>query len=336
MIVRENILLSTLTTLRIGGSARYVLECTSPEDVLEAALFIRTHKLPYMVLGEGSNVLADDTEYEGVVICMRGGSIRIEGSAVTADAGVAWEVLVDAVAVAALWGIENLAGIPGTVGASPVQNIGAYGMDVSQTITHVDTINLITGTPERLLHAECAFQYRDSIFKRRPELVITQVTFTLSAVPQPHIEYADLERAAHEGIPLTSPTEIATAVRTIRSKKFPDLTEVGTAGSFFKNPILTEEEYEHLQQQYPEIPTYPAAEGIKVPLAWILDNVLSLRGYVNGPVRLFEAQPLVLVTEEGATRSDVEQMVTVVEQKVFSATEIKIEREVRSMQKNYL
>jgi len=336
MIVRENIALSSLTTLRIGGSARYVLECSSPQDVLEAALFIRTHKLPYMVLGEGSNVLADDGEYEGIVICMRGGTLVITGETVTADAGVAWDSLVDAVAAAHLWGLENLAGIPGTVGASPVQNIGAYGMEVSQTIAWVDTINLITAAPERLSTAESAFEYRDSIFKRRPELVITSVTFTVSKTAQPRIEYADLQRAAHEGIPLTSPTEIAAAVRTIRSKKFPDLIEVGTAGSFFKNPILTQEAFSKLQKQYPDIPTYPLQNAIKIPLAWILDNVLSLRGYRNGPVRLFEAQPLVLVTEEGATRSDVEQMVQVIEQKVCSATEIKIEREVRSMQKNYL
>ena len=334
MQCRELVSLATLTTLKVGGVAAYVIECESIADVRAAIAFAEEKQLPYKALGSGSNVLVPDTGYEGVVLHMRipGVTFREEGDTtlVTVGAGVVWEALVDLVVARGLWGIENLAGIPGTVGAAPVQNIGAYGVEVKDVIDSVEVYDPATDTVSPLSAKDCAFGYRDSLFKRERHLLITAVTFRFMRTGAPQITYPDLERKRAEGVRLDTPSEIAACVRSVRSYKFPDLTTFGTAGSFFKNPILLRQEFTLLQKTYPEIPHFVVEKGIKIPLAWILDSVLSLRGYGTTVVTLFERQPLVLVTHTGATASDVEAFANEIAKKVFDATNIRIEREVQT------
>lgn len=334
MVIRESVPLRSLTTLNVGGPARYVIECDSIESLTEAVRFARAQNLPFRPLGQGSNVLADDAGYNGVVLHIRipGISITEEGEQVRVDvgAGVAWDALVDVAALQGLWGLENLAGIPGTVGAAPVQNIGAYGAEVKDTLYSVTVFDPGTESVTIYRNDECAFGYRDSRFKREQHLIITGVTFMLSRSGTPRISYPDLEASRAAGVALYTPIDIARAVRNVRSNKFPDLKTHGTAGSFFKNPILTEETFAALDAQYPEIPRYPVAGGIKIPLAWILDHVLALRSFTLGPVSLFERQPLVLVTNANATAHDVEVLAQHVTTLVFDATNILIEREVQN------
>lgn len=340
MNVREDVALATLTTLKVGGPARYVLTLDTEDDIETALAFTRERGLPYVVLGEGSNVLASDAPYEGVVFQMRIPGIRFQAEGttalVTAGAGVSWDELVRECADRSLWGIENLAGIPGTVGAAPVQNIGAYGAEVRAALESVTAYDTRENRLRTFTNAECGFSYRDSRFKHEPELIITSVTFRLATMGVPHIEYADFVALRDNGTDLGTPAAIGTAVRDVRSRKFPSLLEYGTAGSFFKNPIVSEQVFNELQKRYEKeaapyggIPRYPVPGQVKIPLAFILDKFLGLRGYQLGPAFLFGNQPLVLVAGKGARAADVDALARDIEMRVERATGIRIEREVR-------
>ncbi len=334
-MTKEHVPLSSLTTLRVGGRAQVVATCTSVEEVHAALAYAREHNLPFYVLGEGSNVLAHDTGYAGLIIRIEipGLSFEEENGSVKvhAGAGVSWDELVEAAAKRGLWGLENLAGIPGLVGAAPVQNIGAYGAELKDTLESVEVIDAKTGEEKRLTSDECKLSYRDSTFKHDASLIITGVTLMLQKEGTPRIEYGDLLRAKEAGVDLSTPLAIGAAVRQIRSGKFPDRTRFGTAGSFFKNPILTQEAYDALCAKYGPIPQFPNPKGVKIPLAFILDKVLGLRGHRKGAAWLFGAQPLVLVLDEGGTASDVDSLAREIETRVKEETGISIEREVRSM-----
>lgn len=333
MIRTEDVSLATLSTLRVGGVARYVFTCETESDVADTIAFACEQSLPWRVLGEGSNILASDEGFKGVVVLMRISGITFTEEEsfirVTAGAGVHWDTLVEGCVQRGLWGLENLAGIPGTVGASPVQNIGAYGSEVKDTIHSVRVLNTRSNTIEDMESAACDFGYRDSLFKRDAAFVILSVTFKLLKNGAPSLTYKDLATRASEGEDLSTPEKIAMAVRSIRAQKFPDLREYGTAGSFFKNPTVSVEAYEKLTSTYEGLPGFPNAEGVKIPLAFVLDKILNLRGYREGHVSLFERQPLVLVADRGATQKEIDAFANGIAQRVFDTTNITIEREVR-------
>ncbi len=335
MIVREHVPLRSLTTLKVGGDARYVLEIESLEDLAEAVTFARERSVPFVPLGQGSNVLASDDGYRGAVLLMRigGTSFEEQGGSVraTAGAGVSWDEFVRACAAHGLWGVENLAGIPGTVGAAPVQNIGAYGTEVKQAIAEVEAFDATTGERLMLPADACAFEYRDSRFKREPNLIITRVSFALTKEGAAQAQYADLTAAAAAGEDLSTPGAVGEVVRRIRARKFPDLAEYGTAGSFFKNPVVAPEKADELANRLGDIPRYAGATGVKVPLAFVLDRALNLRGHRLGRAFLFERQPLVLVADDDASAQDVEALAQDVAARVHAMTGIEIEREVRAL-----
>jgi len=335
MDIREQVLLSSLTTFKVGGPAAYLVTCERVEDIQEALAFGRERSLPYYLIGGGSNVLAPDNGYEGVIVLIRTSGVTFteEGNSVLVHcaSGVSWDDLVMQAAERSLWGIENLAGIPGTVGAAPIQNIGAYGAELSGTLVAVDVIEAATGEACRLTKEECMLGYRDSRFKHELNLVVTGVTLSLTKDGTPKIEYKDLLALKEQGVDLSTPLAIGKAVRSVRAGKFPDLATTGTAGSFFKNPILTPERYAELKEKYGEVPSFPHPSGVKIPLAFVLDRVLGLRGFRQGPAWLFGSQPLVLALDREGTASDAESLARLVEQKVYDATGITIEREVRTM-----
>lgn len=334
MITRQNVPLSSLTTLRVGGVARYVIDCENKEDIESIVRFAQEQNLPWRLLGEGSNVLVQDEPYKGVVIAMRIQGIEAleTGDVVilTAGAGVSWDSLVQNAADRGLWGLENLAGIPGTVGAAPVQNIGAYGIEVKDTLVSLEVFNTDTNTVEVLPASECNFGYRDSRFKYDTHLVILSATFRLLKDGMPNVQYKDLAHALEQGSDLRTPVAIAKAVRSIRARKFPDLTLVGTAGSFFKNPTVSEAAYMSLKEEFGDMPGFPNAQGVKIPTAFILDHVLGLRGYTEGNVSLFENQPLVLVAHTGASQKEIDIFANSIASRVYDATGITLEREVRN------
>lgn len=332
--MRENVPLASLTTFRIGGPARYVHTGDSIASVKTAFAHSRECGLPVYPMGQGSNILAADHSIAAVVLKMENDSISFtettSGVEVCAEAGTSWDTLVRACAAEGLWGIENLAGIPGTVGAAPVQNIGAYGTELADTFSWLECYDPETDSVLRLTKDGCMFGYRDSVFKQKPGPVIMRVALLLQREGTANTNYTDLSRLIEAGEALSTPHTIGEAVRRVRSVKFPDLAKYGTAGSFFKNPTISSDAYTALKLQYSELPGFVVEEGIKIPLAWILDHVLDLRGFRMGRVHLFENQPLVLVADADATADEVNALATAVAEKVCAATGIRIEREVRS------
>lgn len=336
---KQNVSLHQYTTLHIGGVADYVWEVESVEEVRAACRFAKQTGTPPgntpLILGGGSNVLISDEGYRGVVIrnCIQGRTYHDVSDDVVHLTVGAGELLDDVVAdtvARGLWGLENLSSIPGTVGATPVQNVGAYGVEVADSIVSVQAVHRDSGEEKLFSQTECAFAYRDSFFKT-PDgrlWIITAVTFALSRTPQPQIAYADLA-PLRECTTLT-PADIRTQIQQVRAAKFPDWTVVGTAGSFFKNPIISSSAFAKLVQQYPDIPSFVQSDGrVKVPLGYILDKVCQLKGYREGNVGLYENQALVLVAYDGATATEVKTFVKKIEAYVFEKTNIQIECEVQ-------
>jgi UDP-N-acetylmuramate dehydrogenase len=330
--ISEHIPLAAHTTLRVGGAARYFCTVTNESQLREAIAFAQQVGVLWAVIGGGSNILVSDEGYAGLVIVMAIRGQRYQdgdGETLLFTAG-AGEILDEVIAETVShgwWGLENLSHIPGTVGAVPIQNVGAYGVEVSDYIHEVTIYDTRQHAVITFDVDACQFGYRDSYFKRDGgHLVVLSVTFRLSVVPRPVVSYADL-RARLGDTP--SQREIRDCIIAIRSKKFPDWSVVGTAGSFFKNPIITRVEGERLQQQYPTLPLYEVAPGtVKVPLGFILDVICQLKGVRMGNVGLYHEQALVLVAYDNATASEIDIFVSHVTEIVFEKTKIKIEREV--------
>lgn len=335
LLVTQKVALAPLTTLKVGGEARYFTTVASDEEIKEAVRFARQNALPLFVLGGGSNVLVGDKEYPGLVLHMnsRGYTFEIVSTThvrVEVEAGETLDSFIAETIARGWWGLENLSHIPGTVGATPVQNVGAYGVEVADYILSVTVYNTATSTIEILSNEECLFGYRDSFFKTEEgrHYIILRVTFLLLQNPLPRLGYADLERQ-FSGSNIPTQQEIRLAIISIRSAKFPDWSTVGTAGSFFKNPIVPLHVAETLRVKYPNMPTYSVDAGtVKLPLGYILDKICNLKGVRKNHVRLYEEQALVLVADSGATATEIETFAGEVQQKVFADTNIFISLEV--------
>lgn len=336
MTIETSVPLAPLTTFRIGGAARMYVAVTSEEEAKAAVALARDRGLRLFVLGAGSNVLIPDTGFDGLVLHMQMHERTLEdmGSYVEliAGAGSRWDDIVDVACASGLHGIENLAGIPGTLGGAAVQNIGAYGAEFAPTFAYADVLDSTTSEMRRIEKDEAVFAYRTSLFKQHPEFVILRIALALRKDAPLMTDYADLVRAAESDVPLSTPEEVARAIRAIRSGKFPANGNEGTAGSFFKNPIIPQAMAASLAERYPGLPTFPLEDGTaKIPLAWVLDHVLALKGYAKGPVRLYEKQPLVIVASAGASASHVDALAEEVRMRVHDAIGIYIEREVEAI-----
>lgn len=332
--IQKNILLTPYTTLGIGGFAEYFVEVTNEKELREVVQWAKDKKHPLTILGGGSNVLISDEGVKGLVLrpLFSGITYREEGEfvLVTVGAGVLLDTFIAEVVEKELWGIENLSAIPGTVGATPIQNVGAYGVEVSDVIKHISVFDCVTEKIFEIKKSECMFAYRNSIFKKQEgkKYIILDVTFQLQKKATPQISYKDLALYFQDNF---TPTlfEIRNAVIDIRSKKFPNWYVDGTAGSFFKNPIISIHQYIQLQQKYPAIPGYNTENGmVKIALGWILEHVCNLKGYTEGHVGLFKNQALVLVCTKDATAEEVKIFSEKIIQKVFLKTGIVVEREV--------
>lgn len=331
--IEENILLAPYTTLGVGGCAQYFANIESEEMLHEVVLWAEERTLPITVLGGGSNVLIPDAGVEGVVLHMSLARCeydeRDDFVYATVGAGVILDTLVDELVSRGLWGLENLSAIPGTVGATPVQNVGAYGVEVKDVIHEVRVYDRRSHTFLTLTNDACEFGYRDSLFKREggKQYIVVRVTFRTSRTPHRVLGYKDLRERFGD----TEPTlaDVRAAVIEIRSQKFPDWHTLGTAGSFFKNPSVSQSEYEALSAQYPQLPGYVQADGtVKLSLGWILDHVLHYKGYRVEHVGLYAQQALVLVNHGGASSDEIKKFSQSVIDAVFDATHVIIEREV--------
>ncbi len=325
MAIEEHVLLAPFTTFRLGGPARYFARAQNIQEIVQAFSFAKEKALKILILGGGSNMLVGETGFNGLVIKIELKGMEREGNMIVADAGESWDALVVRAVSDGLWGLENLSGIPGTVGAAPIQNIGAYGAEVKDTLLWVEAYDRDTGEVIQLQNKECEFGYRTSRFKREPEhFVILRAAFSLKKQGTPNTSYKDLFGAA--GLTLA---EIRQKVLLVRAGKFPDLTKEGTAGSFFLNPVVSPKQAAELSVLYPLMPQFSAEGGIKIPLAWLLDNALQLKGLSVGGARLFECQPLVIAVSSGANSRDVAALAQKVAELVQNKLNISIEPEVR-------
>ena len=309
MQLSEHESLASHTTLRVGGPARFFVRASTIDDIEAGIRFARTHALPFFFLGGGSNLLVRDEGYHGVIIKLETSGIQVteheETVTYVVEAGESWDAFVARTCDDGCWGLENLSGIPGTVGAAPIQNIGAYGMEIGEVLSWVEVIDTETYALVRFDRTQCQFAYRDSRFKHAPgRYCIVRIACTLSKQPTPRLAYADVAQVFANCMPAT-PAEVRTAIRAIRARKFPDLTKEGSAGSFFLNPVVSSHKAAALLAQYPALPHYQTPHGEKLSLAWLLDHALALRGYRYGGARLYEKQPLVVVTDHTATADDV-------------------------------
>lgn len=335
--ITENVSLAPYTTFKIGGPARFFCDIHTEEDIIEAVQFARTNKCHFFVLGGGSNILVSDTGFSGLVMrmCMVGIQSDMEispsGIKVSVGSGQSWDEFVAWTVDKGLYGIENLSAIPGTVGAAPVQNIGAYGQEAAATVQSVRAFDTQEMKFVDLSAAQCAFDYRESIFKRQKgRYIISRVDFIFPSTGAVNIGYRDLgDYFARIGKQAPSLADVRNAVIDIRRNKLPDLNEWGTAGSYFKNPIIAHGQYALLKQTYPDAPGYPERDGrVKVPVAWILDNICNVKGYMQGAVGTYKNQALVVVTKPGATAAEVVSFTKKLMEQVERETTIKIEAEV--------
>ncbi len=333
MIINKNVDLSPLTTLRVGGFAKYIANIRSEDDLKEALLISEEANIPVFVLGGGSNVLISDSGFGGIVLKIELlGKIfeeRNENVFVTVSAGEDWDTFVKETVAKSLWGIENLSGIPGSIGATPIQNVGAYGVEVSDIIEWVEIYDKNERLFKKLNKIECEFSYRSSLLKEESNFIVTRVCFKLSKNKNLKCEYKDVNYYLKENkIKNPSISDMRKAILYIRSNKFPNLSKVGTAGSFFKNPIITKEEFNNLRKAFEDLPGFDISNGcVKVPLAWILEE-LGWKDVKKGNVGTFIKQPLVLVAYKNATANEIISFAKEIKEDIKDKTGINIYNEV--------
>ena len=331
--IQKNILLSVHTTLQVGGVADGFVPVKTKAELKEVCQLANETDVPMYVLGGGSNILFPQAGFRGLVVKIDIDGIEYRSGGETmrlrVGAGVVWDDLVADTVAKGYWGLENLSAIPGTVGATPIQNVGAYGVEVSDLIHSVRCVHKKTLAEKIFSNDDCGFGYRDSYFKSLPgrDWIVTEVCFTLSTVKQPTLSYADLAHLDQQSD--LTPQLIRDEVINIRSQKFPDWSTVGTAGSFFKNPVISAEQYAVLKKDWPDVPGYQTKEEMyKVSLGWILDKALHLKGFCQNNVCLYQEQALVLVNH-GADSDTVSAFYTQIQTIVKEKIHIQIEPEVQ-------
>ncbi len=331
-----NISLRNRNSFHVEQQAERLVEFTSEADLRE--IFAAGLPERWMVLSGGNNILFTQ-DYRGLLLTPVADRIEIlseEGDRVRVrvEAGLEWDDLVAWAVENELWGLENLSLIPGKVGAAPVQNIGAYGSEAKDCLLEVECFlpgEGEGGVVRTFSREECRFGYRESIFKQelKGRAIILAVTFALSRTAQPNIGYGDVAREveARGGATLKN---IREAICSIRRSKLPDTAVLGNAGSFFKNPVVDLRKSEELKSTYPEMPTYPSAEGperVKLAAGWLIDRA-GLKGYREGKVGVHDRQALVLVNHGGATGSEVISLARKVQQQVLEKFGVEIDTEV--------
>lgn len=325
--------LSRLNTLGLPARARYLAKVSSESALLQVLGSVTAQRLPIEILGGGSNlVLAGDVQALVIQPCLMGRRIiSVAGDSVLVEAGAGenWHAFTQWTIEHGLSGLENLSLIPGTVGASPVQNIGAYGVEVGDVMHSLTAIDRHTRSLVTLSAAECAFGYRDSLFKSHDlgRYVITRVRFKLSRKPQIRLDYGDIRREIERlGIIRVTPKDVAQVVIAIRQSKLPDPAKLGNAGSFFKNPVVPTAQADVLRQRFPNLVSYPQSVGVKLAAGWMIEQA-GWKGRQQGAVAVHDRQALVLVHRGGGTGEQLLQLAADVRASVQAMFGVSLEQE---------
>ncbi|GAD81428.1 UDP-N-acetylmuramate dehydrogenase [Vibrio ezurae] len=322
--------LSSYHTFSIKAYCDFLVEANSLDDLIDIYTHAEWKRLPKLPIGTGSNMLFTE-HFAGVAILnrLKGKEVKEDEShfLLEVSAGEDWPSLVEWSVDNGMFGLENLALIPGCAGTAPIQNIGAYGIEFKDVCDFVEYLDLESLSLKRLSCCECDFAYRDSIFKQQlsGKALITKVGLKLSKVWAPKTAYGALQQLI-DGEP--SARKIFDAVCQVRRSKLPDPTVMGNAGSFFKNPVISTAHFAELKKQFPNIVGYPAGENIKVAAGWLIDNA-GLKGYSHGGARVHAQQALVIVNFNDAVAEDVLAVAWHVRQTVLQVYQIELEHEVR-------
>ncbi|MEP0710340.1 UDP-N-acetylmuramate dehydrogenase [Algoriphagus sp.] len=334
MNIQENISLKAFNTFGIDKIARFFTIARTVESLKEAITWAKHQGIKPLILGGGSNILLTQNLNTLVIKIEIDGIEVIEETQefyfVEVGAGVIWHEFV-LKSIENNWaGIENLSLIPGTVGASPMQNIGAYGVEIKDVFHSLKALNRETLQMEQFEGLQCQFGYRESVFKHelKGNYVICSVIFQLRKKPEYHTEYGAIQETLENlGVKELSLRAISNAVIAIRQSKLPDPKEIGNAGSFFKNPTITSDHYQFLKNIYPSIPGYPTLEGIKVPAAWLIEQC-GWKGKRFGEIGIHAKQPLVLVNYGDGEGEDIKALALQIQQSVFEKFQVEIHPEV--------
>lgn len=312
MEIHTNIPLKNYTTMRLGGNARFMTEAHTPEDIASIYQNAKTQNLPIFILGGGSNIVVRDEGFAGIVVRNRIPGFEIiddqpSTTTIRIGAGENWDEVVRRTVEMNLTGIEAMSAIPGTAGAAPVQNVGAYGQEIADTLLSLEAYDSETNTFISLENADCGFSYRHSIFRGHAagRYVITSITLQLyKAAPQPPFYKAIEDYFADNNITLFTPQVIRDTVIKIRTDKLPDPTVTPNTGSFFKNALIEGWQLAELRNEYPDMPSYDMPDGnFKIPTGWLIEQT-GLKGKTLHGMRVHDKNALVLINESATSYQD--------------------------------
>jgi len=330
MQIQKKILLASYTTFKIGGEAKYFGVVKNIEDLKEGVNFAKENLLPIFILGGGSNILISDEGFDGLVLKMENKDLVIGLSydgfmKVGVGAGMLLDDLIYKMAKRNLWGLENLSWIPGTVGAGVVQNCGAFGVELCNIVDWVEVFDTETGETKKLMNEECGFGYRNSIFKKKSNWVIIQIGLKLNEKESSNFSYNGLED--FENNENLTVKNVRKKIIELREKNTPWVDRLGSAGCFFKNPIITKDELEKLKEKFPEIPVFEEVGKNKISAGWLLDE-LGWKGVFEGEVGVYDKHALILVNKGKGTCEEIKNLAQKIEDDVFEKTSLRLEKEV--------
>lgn len=335
MNIRENFDLRHFNTFHVSAKARWFVAVTTLAELEQALEWMHARSVPFMLIGQGSNILFK-ADYQGLIIELDIKGVTVQGEtddtvAVEAMCGEVWHDFVQYTLAKGWYGLENLSLIPGTVGAAPVQNIGAYGVEARDHLLELRALEIATGRYHTFSNAECEFGYRDSVFKQRlkDRFIICSVTFLLHRNARLNLTYPALQMAlrATPDEQLT-PQLVSATVCRIRSSKLPDHAKLGNAGSFFWNPKLPRAAFQALKARFPDLVAYPEGDEVKIPAAWLIEKA-GWKGYREGDVGVHRDHALVLVNHGNAHGSELVALSEKIQASVLDQFGIELWPEVR-------
>jgi UDP-N-acetylmuramate dehydrogenase len=329
--IERDIPLAPFTTLGIGGPARFFIDVKSVHELREALAFAERERQRVFILGGGSNLLIADEGFDGVVIRIDLRGIEFRDDLAIVAAGEPWDAFVAMAVERGLAGVECLSGIPGLTGATPIQNVGAYGQDVSETIERVEALDRATGTIVEFTNEQCRFGYRASLFKNieKDRYIVLSVTFRLRPGGAASIRYPELRKAIDDSADLQRVRDTVIAIRKRKGMVLdPSDPDTRSDGSFFMNPILTASQYEAFAQLAPDAPHFPASDGtVKLSAAWLIEHAGFQKGFVHGNVGLSSKHTLAIINRGGGTATEVLALVRLVQERVRAAFAVEIHPE---------
>lgn len=338
MHIKENISLKAYSTMRLGGSAKYLSEVHDKQELTQLLVWAKDINMPLIMIGEGSNIIWTNAGYDGLVMVNRISGFKVQKldekrARFTFGSGEPWDKVVEKTVNMGYSGLEQLSFIPGTVGGTPVQNVGAYGQEIKDVLVDVEAYDNQLGTFVYLHNDECAFGYRTSRFKAsdKGRFFITAITVELSRQPLRPPFYAALQQYFDEhAITDFSPASVRRAVIAIRTSKLPDPNETANNGSFFGNPIISSEQFSKLRQQYPDIPNWKVPNGRrKLSAAWLVEQAGYEKGYRDDEtgMGLWGKQALVVVNNDARSADDIQIFKKKIVQAVEAKFDITLEQE---------